>query len=112
MPKPKGGLGRGLNSLIPQTPRQEEPAAAPDRTPQEEAAAYRSLVDEFALKHEEIAARVGKSRGAVANSVRLLKLPPPVQESLALGLITEGHARAILQVPSEEEQLRLTEHTV
>src|SRR5207249_1078620 len=45
-------------------------------------------------------------------SLRLLKLPAAIQESLALGLITEGHARAILQVPSEDEQLRLMEHTV
>jgi len=83
-----------------------------DLNPLEEAGAYKSLVDEFGLKHEEIAARVGKSRGAVANSVRLLRLPPEVQESLALGLITEGHARAILQVPSEEDQLKLTQHAV
>lgn len=78
----------------------------------EEAAAYRSLVEEFGLKHDEVAARVGKSRGAVANSLRLLRLPLPVQEALALGIITEGHARAILQVPAEEGQLRLLEHTV
>jgi ParB family transcriptional regulator, chromosome partitioning protein len=225
MPKPKGGLGRGLDSLIQQTPRQEEPAAQPEHAPREhqagasasaaggmldvpvesispnprqprqsipsdeldeladsirehgvlqplvvtrdslgryniiagerrwrasmqagldtvpvivkeassremlelalvenlqradlnpleEAAAYRSLVDEFGLKHEEIATRVGKSRSAVANSLRLLRLPPAVQESLALRLIEEGHARAILQVPTEEEQLRLMEHAV
>ena len=83
-----------------------------DLNPLEEAAAYRSLVEEFGLRQEEIAERVGKARSAVANSLRLLRLPTPVQESLALGLISEGHARAILQVPSEHEQLRLLEHVV
>ena len=83
-----------------------------DLNPLEEAGAYRSLMDEFGMKHEEIAARVGKSRQAVVNSLRLLKLPPAVQESLLLELITEGHARAILQAPTEEEQLRLMESTV
>lgn len=83
-----------------------------DLNPLEEAAAYRSLVEEFGMRQEEIAERVGKARSAVANSLRLLRLPAPVQESLALGLISEGHARAILQVPSEQEQLRLLEHIV
>jgi ParB family chromosome partitioning protein len=83
-----------------------------DLNPLEEAAAYKSLVDEFGLKQEEIASRVGKSRVAVGNALRLLKLPPAVQESLVLGLISEGHARAILQVPSEDAQLKLLHHTV
>ena len=83
-----------------------------DLNPLEEASAYRSLVEEFGLKQDEVAAKVGKSRGAVANSLRLLKLPAAVQESLALGLISEGHARAILQVPGEAMQLRLLERTV
>jgi ParB family chromosome partitioning protein len=83
-----------------------------DLNPLEEASAYRSLVDEFGLRQEDVAARVGKSRQAVTNALRLLNLPPAAQESLALGLITEGHARAILQVPSEELQLRLLHHTV
>ncbi|HYO49510.1 MAG TPA: ParB/RepB/Spo0J family partition protein [Chloroflexia bacterium] len=83
-----------------------------DLNPLEEAAAYRSLVEEFGMRQEEVAERVGKARSAVANSLRLLRLPAPVQESLALGLISEGHARAMLQVPSEHEQLRLLEHVV
>jgi ParB family transcriptional regulator, chromosome partitioning protein len=78
----------------------------------EEAAAYRSLVEEFGLRQEEVAARVGKSRSAVTNSLRLLTLPAEAQESLLLGLIEAGHARAILQVPDVEGQLRLLEHTV
>jgi ParB family transcriptional regulator, chromosome partitioning protein len=83
-----------------------------DLNPLEEASAYKSLVEEFGLKHEEIASRVGKSRQAVANSLRLLRLPRPVQEALSLGLIDEGHARAILQVPTEHEQVRLMERAV
>lgn len=78
----------------------------------EEAFAYKSLVEEFGLKQEDVAIRVGKSRQAITNSLRLLRLPPAVQESLALGLISEGHARAILQVPNEGQQLRLLERTV
>ncbi len=83
-----------------------------DLNPLEEAAAYKSLVDEFGLKQEEVASRVGKSRVAIGNALRLLKLPPAVQESLILGLISEGHARAILQVPTEDAQLKLLHHTV
>ena len=78
----------------------------------EAAAAYQALVEEFGLKQEEVAGRVGKSRQAVSNALRLLRLPAVIQESLALGLITEGHARAILQVPDEELQIRLMEQAV
>ncbi len=83
-----------------------------DLNPLEEASAYRSLVEEFGLKQEEVAARVGKSRQAVANALRLLRLPAPAQQALAQGLISEGHARALLQVPDEELQLRLLERIV
>lgn len=83
-----------------------------DLNPLEEAVAYKSLVDEFGLKQEDVATRVGKSRQAITNSLRLLRLPRAIQDSLLLELITEGHARAILQVPDEEQQLRLLERTV
>lgn len=83
-----------------------------DLNPLEEATAYRSLVDEFGLKQEDVAARVGKSRGAVANSLRLLRLPPAIQEALSSGAISEGHARALLQVPDLEGQLILAERIV
>lgn len=83
-----------------------------DLNPIEEAAAYRSLVEEFGLTQDEVAAKVGKSRTAVTNSLRLLTLPPEVQQSLLLGLIDAGHARAILQAPDAESQLRLLEVTV
>jgi ParB family transcriptional regulator, chromosome partitioning protein len=83
-----------------------------DLNPLEEAAAYRALVEEFGLRQDEVAARVGKSRQAVTNSLRLLRLPPVVQEALADGLILEGHARAILQVPDEDHQIKLMQRTV
>jgi len=66
-----------------------------DLNPLEEAAAYRRLIDEFSLGHDEVASRVGKSRSAVANTLRLLDLAPEVKDALLRGAITEGHARAI-----------------
>jgi ParB family chromosome partitioning protein len=67
-----------------------------DLNPLEEAGAYRQLMDEFGLTQEEVAERVGKSRTAVANTVRLLKLANDVKEALAAERISEGHARALL----------------
>ncbi|MEW6178576.1 MAG: ParB/RepB/Spo0J family partition protein [Chloroflexota bacterium] len=71
----------------------------------ETAQAYQRLVDEFGLSHEEIAERVGKSRTAVTNTLRLLKLPEAAQKALANGSISEGHARALLQLPTLQAQL-------
>jgi ParB family chromosome partitioning protein len=68
----------------------------------EEAHAYRQLSDDFQLSHEQIATRVGKSRVAVTNTLRLLKLPDGVQQALVDGHITEGHARALLGLGSAE----------
>jgi len=67
-----------------------------DLNPLEEANAYRQLSEEFHLSHEEIASRVGKSRVAVTNTLRLLNLPGSIQRALVDGEITEGHARALL----------------
>jgi len=75
--------------------------------PLEEASAYQQLVEEHSLKQDEVAHRVGKSRSAVANSLRLLKLPPEAKLALAEGRITEGHARGILALPTLEQQLKL-----
>lgn len=83
-----------------------------DLNPLEAALAYKSLVDDFGLTQEVVAERVGKSRTAVTNSLRLLRLPPQVIESLSLELIEEGHARALLQVPNEQLMLRLLERIV
>jgi ParB family chromosome partitioning protein len=67
-----------------------------DLSPLETAQAYHFLIDEFGLTHEEVAARVGKSRESVTNTHRLVKLPEEVKEGLAQGQISEGHARALL----------------
>ncbi|MCL4541234.1 MAG: ParB/RepB/Spo0J family partition protein, partial [Chloroflexi bacterium] len=75
----------------------------------EEAQAYRMLVEDFGLSHEEVAQRVGKSRSAVANTLRLLQAPPSVQEALRTGSVTEGHARALLPIESASEAVRLLE---
>ncbi len=76
-----------------------------DLNPLEEAGAYRQLMDEFGLTQEMVAERVGKSRSAVANTVRLLNLPPEVQASLAAGEISEGHARALLRLEDRPRQM-------
>ena len=75
-----------------------------DLNPVEEALAYRRLIDEFHLKQDEIADRVSKSRTAVTNSLRLLKLTPKVQEMIVYEMISAGHARAILGISDPETQ--------
>lgn len=78
-----------------------------DLNPLEEAAAYRQLIDEFGLTQAQVAQRVGKSRPAVANFVRLLDLPPEVQEAVVRGDLSGGHARTLLGLPSPDEQIAL-----
>lgn len=80
-----------------------------DLNPLEEAAAYRSLMDEYGLTQVEVADRVGKSRPAVANTVRLLHLPPAVQESVLSGAVSAGHARALLPLPDEPSMMTCLE---
>ncbi|MCY3850872.1 MAG: ParB/RepB/Spo0J family partition protein [Acidimicrobiaceae bacterium] len=75
----------------------------------EEAAAYQQLVEEFGLTQDEVAQRVGRSRSAVANTLRLLQLPPMVQRLLIEGQLSAGHARALLATPDRSEQERLAE---
>ena len=70
----------------------------------EEAAAYRELIDQFALSHEEVARKVGKSRVAVSNALRLLDLTTEVREAVADGRITEGHGRALAALTVPELQ--------
>jgi ParB family chromosome partitioning protein len=72
-----------------------------DLSPLEEAAAYHSLMKEFNLTQAEVADRVGKSRSAIANSVRLLQLPHRIQQALNNNQISAGHARALLALPDE-----------
>jgi len=76
-----------------------------DLNPIEEANGYRTLMEEYGLTQEETAAQVGKSRPAVTNSLRLLSLPAPLQDMLAEGSISPGHARAILSLKSESMQM-------
>jgi ParB family chromosome partitioning protein len=64
--------------------------------PLEEAAAYQQLLDDFGCTHDELAARIGRSRPQISNTIRLLKLPPQVQRRVAAGVISAGHARALL----------------
>ncbi|HUS41284.1 MAG TPA: ParB/RepB/Spo0J family partition protein [Ilumatobacteraceae bacterium] len=78
-----------------------------DLTALEEAAAYQQLLDEFGLTHDQIATRVGKSRSAITNSLRLLGLPPAVQHLLADGQLSAGHARALLGTPDRSRQEQL-----
>lgn len=76
-----------------------------DLSPLETALAYRTLIEEFGLTQSEVAERVGKSRSAVANTLRLLDAPEPIQRALAAGEISEGHARALLSLPDVSTQL-------
>ena len=80
-----------------------------DLNPIEEAEAFRSLAETFGLSHEEIAVRVGKARPAVSNTMRLLRLPPGVQDLLRAGRLSAGQARPLLAIPDPNEQLRLAE---
>ncbi len=76
-----------------------------DLNPVEEAQGYQTLIQEFGLTQEDAAKQVGKSRPAVANALRLLSLCPEVLEKLRAGELTAGHARAILQLKTEKQQL-------
>jgi ParB family chromosome partitioning protein len=80
-----------------------------DLSPLEEAVAYRQLIDEFGLTQADVAERVGRSRVSVTNTLRLLLLPDRVKEALERADITEGHARALLGLPSAIEQVAMLE---
>ena len=78
-----------------------------DLNPVEEARGFRALMEEFGLTQDQTAGRVGRSRSAVANSLRLLSLPEPVLELLEVGQISAGHARAILSLPGDKARQAL-----
>lgn len=83
-----------------------------DLTALEEAAAYRQLLDDFSLTHDDVATRVGKSRSAITNALRLLTLPASIQQVLADGRLSAGHARALLGVSDRLVQERLAKEAV
>ena len=83
-----------------------------DLNPMEEAAGYKTLMENYGLKQEEIAKVVNKSRPAVANALRLLNLPQPVAEMVAAGEISAGHARALLALPTAEEQIETAKEII
>ena len=78
----------------------------------EEAAAYNELLQDLGVTHDELAAKVGKSRAAITNTIRLLHLPLPVQKRLIAGQISQGHARALLGLKSESEMERVADRIV
>jgi ParB family chromosome partitioning protein len=80
--------------------------------PLEEAAAYGQLLEEFGATHEELAARIGRSRSHVSNTIRLLGLPAGVQRRVAAGVLSAGHARALLALPDAADQERLAARIV
>jgi ParB family transcriptional regulator, chromosome partitioning protein len=75
--------------------------------PLEEAGAYQQLLDDFGCTHEDLATRIGRSRPQITNTLRLLRLSPPVQRRVAAGVLSAGHARALLGVEDSEVQDRL-----
>ncbi|MDZ7270208.1 MAG: ParB/RepB/Spo0J family partition protein [candidate division KSB1 bacterium] len=83
-----------------------------DLNPLEVARGYQRLIDECHLTQEEVAQKVGKDRSTVANFLRLLKLPRRIQESLANGELSMGHARALLALNNSEDQIRIWQQTV
>jgi len=83
-----------------------------DLNPLEEAAAYQQLIEDFHLTHEQVASRMGKSRAAISNTLRLLQLPPSIQRALREGQLTMGHARALLGTPDRAFQEALAKRIV
>ncbi|MFS0853471.1 ParB/RepB/Spo0J family partition protein [Microbacterium sp. 179-I 3D4 NHS] len=80
--------------------------------PLEEASAYQQLLEDFGITQEELATRIGRSRPQISNTIRLLKLPVPVQQRVAAGVLTAGHARAILSLDTPEKMQRLADKVV
>src|SRR5207247_1012718 len=83
-----------------------------DLNPLEEAAAYAQLLNDFSVTHEELASRIGRSRPAISNAMRLLRLPASVQRRIAAGTLSAGHARAVASLTDPEQQERLADRIV
>src|SRR5580698_4237833 len=80
--------------------------------PLEEAAAYQQLLDDFGATHEQLAKKIGRSRPHISNTLRLLNLPPAVQKRVAAGVISAGHARALLSLNDTQAQEHLAQRIV
>src|SRR5690606_36630050 len=80
--------------------------------PLEEASAYQQLLEDFGITQEELATRIGRSRPQISNTIRLLKLPVPVQQRVAAGVLSAGHARALLSLESHEQMPKLADKVV
>lgn len=98
-------LGRVEQALVENLHRQ-------DLNPMEEAGAYQQLIEDFGLTHEQLASRVGKSRAAITNTLRLFQLPPAVQKLVSEGQLSAGHARALLGTPDRGFQEALARRAV
>lgn len=98
-------LGRVEQALIENLHRQ-------DLNPLEEAGAYQQLIEDFGLTHEQLSARVGRSRAAISNTLRLFQLPPSVQKMISEGQLSAGHARALLGTPDRGFQEALARRAV
>ena len=83
-----------------------------DLNPLEEAGAYQQLIEDFGLTHEQLSTRVGKSRAAITNTLRLFQLPPSIQKMVGEALLSAGHARALLGTPDRAFQEQLARRTV
>ncbi len=83
-----------------------------DLNPLEEAAAYQQLLDDFGCTHDQLAQRIGRSRPQISNTIRLLRLPPLVQRRVAAGVLSAGHARALLGLPDGAAMERLAQRVV
>ncbi len=80
--------------------------------PLEEAAAYQQMLEDFGCTQEELASRIKRSRPQISNTIRLLRLPPTVQRRVAAGVLSAGHARALLALPDQGSQERLAQRVV
>lgn len=80
--------------------------------PLEEAAAYQQLLEDFGVTHEELAERLGRSRSTISNALRLLTLPPALQRRVAAGVLSAGHAKALLSLDDRSEQERIADRIV
>lgn len=83
-----------------------------DLNPLEEASAYQQLLEDFGITQEELATRIGRSRPKITNSIRLLKLPAEVQRKVAAGVLSAGHARALLSIEDSARQLDLANKVI